>query len=83
MFDGLTLRRKTVNADDYSHLLRDIVQSILALSLTGAVIYMSCQGAMPTEILAGLAGTAVGFYLAERKNGEERLHAERMADRRL
>lgn len=66
---------------DLLYHMRDLVQSILALSLTGAVIYMSCIGAMPTEILAGLAGTAVGFYLAERKNGEERLHAERMAER--
>lgn len=61
------------------YIIRDIVQAVLALSFTGAVIYLSITGDMPLEILAGLAGTSVGFFLAERKNGEERLHIEKMA----
>ena len=64
---------------DFTSMGRQLVQAILALSLTGTVIYLSCTGTMSTEIVAGLAGTAVGFYLAERKNGADREHEERMA----
>lgn len=63
--------------------LRHSVQAVLALSLTGAVIYLTIQGHMETDILAGLAGTAVGFYLAERKNGNEREHELEMINKGL
>ncbi len=64
-------------------MLREIVQALLALILVGAVVYMSVRGTMPSEILAGLAGMSVGFFVAERKNGEERLHQERMEQMRV
>jgi len=58
--------------------LRDGVQAVLALGLTLAVIYLTIVGKMDTDIIAALAGTAIAFYLAERKNGAEREHAERI-----
>lgn len=66
-----------------SKAMRHLIQAVLALSLTGAVIYMTVVGRMETDILAGLAGTAVGFYLAERKNGADREHEERLMALRM
>jgi hypothetical protein len=40
-----------------------IISGILALALVGALIYMAIMGMEIPEILAALAGTAVGFFM--------------------
>lgn len=63
-------------------LIREVVQSLMGLGLIGASIYLAVVGELPVEFFCSLVGTALGFFLAERKNGAERNHAEVMAGRR-
>jgi hypothetical protein len=44
------------------------VQGILAMSLTGTLIYMSVMAMPVPDVLVGLLGTSWGFYFA--KNGD-------------
>ena len=54
------------------------VQGVLALILTGAIVYMSVIGTMPSEILAGLGGVAIGYYFSSKENDKERTHIEKL-----
>jgi len=46
--------------------------------MTGAIVYMSVVGTMPSEILAGLGGVAIGYYFSSKENDKERVHIEKM-----
>lgn len=59
--------------------LREAVQALLAVSLTAGVLYFTATGILDPAIVVGLASAATGYYFAERKNGEERQHVEKMA----
>ena len=63
---------------DYSKLVRELVQSIMGLSLIATTIYLAISGELPMEFFCSLVGVAVGFFMAERKNGIETQHIERM-----
>jgi len=58
--------------------IKEVVQAVLALAFGGAIIMATFKGIMPPEILASLAGGSVAYFMAERKNGEERKHQEFM-----
>jgi len=51
------------------------VQGILAIALTGTIIYLSIVQLPIPEVLVGLAGAACGFYFA--KNGPNWINATR------
>lgn len=55
------------------------VQGVLALAMTAAIVYMSIIGTMPSEILAGLAGVAIGYYFSSKENDKDRTHLEKLA----
>jgi len=60
-------------------LMRDGVQAAMGLSLIGASIYLACRGDLPMEFFCTLVGYAIGFFMAERKNGKEIEHIEKMS----
>lgn len=51
------------------------VQGVLAVALTGTIIYLSVAQLPIPEVLVGLAGAACGFYFA--KNGPNLVNAAR------
>ena len=57
---------------DIQHMLRDTVQATMGLALVGASIYLAVVGRLPMEFFCTCVGVALGFYMAERKNGTER-----------
>jgi hypothetical protein len=44
-----------------------IISGVLGLALAGAVIYLAVSGQEIPEVLAGLAGTAVGYFFGAGK----------------
>jgi hypothetical protein len=66
----------------YSKLLREGTQVIMGLALVGASIYLAIIGELPMEFFCTLVGVALGFFMAERKNGQEIAHVERMVEGR-
>lgn len=54
------------------------VRDVIALVLVGTVVYLSVTGQVIPDLLVGLAGTAVGYYFAQRENDNDRAHEERM-----
>jgi len=44
-----------------------VISGLLGLALCGAVIYLSVTSQQVPEILAGLAGTAVGYFFGAGK----------------
>ena len=44
-----------------------VISGVLGLALCGAVIYLSVTSQPVPEILAGLAGTAVGYFFGAGK----------------
>lgn len=63
---------------DVSRLLREGTQVLIGLSLVGSSIYLAVRGDLPMEFFCTLVGVAVGFFMAERKNGLETRHIEKM-----
>lgn len=68
---------------NWSKLLREGTQVIMGVSLIGASIYLAIRGDLPMEFFCTLVGVALGFFMAERKNGQEIAHLERMEERRF
>lgn len=63
---------------DVKSLMREVVVSIMGLSLVFASIYLAIRGALPMEYFCTLVGMMVGFFVADRKNGKEIDHIERV-----
>jgi len=63
-------------------IMREVVVSVMGLSLMGASIYLAIRGDLPMEFFCTLVGMVAGFFLAERKNGKETNHLEVMAGRK-
>jgi len=63
---------------DVKSLMREVVVSVMGLSLVGASIYLAIQGELPMEYFCTLVGMMVGFFVADRKNGKEIDHIERV-----
>jgi len=55
------------------------VQSLIGLSFAAACVYMGIIGTLPLEFFCTIVGVVLGYFFAERKNGNERAHIERMA----
>lgn len=63
-------------------IMREVVVSIMGLSLVGASIYLAILGQLPMEYFCTLVGMMVGFFVADRKNGKEIDHLEVMAGKK-
>lgn len=63
--------------------LREGTQVLMGLALIGASIFLAIRGDLPMEFFCTLVGVALGFFMAERKNGQEIAHIERMNERRF
>ena len=63
-----------------SKLLREGTQVLIGLSLVGSSIFLAVRGDLPMEFFCTIVGVAIGFFMAERKNGSETRHLERMEE---
>ena len=63
---------------DVKSLMREVVVSIMGLALVGASIYLAIMDKLPMEYFCTLVGMMVGFFVADRKNGKEIDHIERV-----
>lgn len=57
-----------------------VVQAILALSLTGSIIYMYVVGLNVPEALVGLVGLVVGHFFGERASAQQMTGYKAAAD---
>ena len=63
---------------DVKAMMREVVVSIMGLALVGASIYLAILDKLPMEYFCTLVGMMVGFFVADRKNGKEIDHIERV-----
>lgn len=57
-----------------------IIQGILTLALTGAIIYMAVAGREIPDFLSVAFGTVIGYFFANKTHKVEQIRAERMAE---
>lgn len=60
------------------YLAKGDVQTLLVLIITALVAYLQIRTGGVPEGIMGIWGLAVGYFFAQRENGAEREHTERM-----